>query len=196
MKLIDNIVKTIKDKVNKDVDIEYDLSDGYVIMYDEAFGVARKRKKLLKNPRTKTYTYLGVTTCKLLLFVLINIICFMLYKHYGYSSYICMFCVIVSIFYLLLAINLVLFIIRVTVRKGKPKGSFKLSKEGLTDSTFSGIKILFEWSRIKMVVIKKYSIVILTDSPIYFFVNKEVEKKLIQGIKRFKSDIVIVRNDI
>lgn len=209
-KILNTIMNTITDKVKKDTIIEYDLRDSYALIYDEAYGVAKKRKKLLKNPRTKTHTYLSVTIFRLLLILFLDILALIYLKSQGYTDIfyfiyynqqysldiIGVICILMPLLYLVLAINIIMFIIRINIRRKKLVGSFKLSKEGLTDSTFKGIKILFEWERIKMVVIKKYSIIILTDTPIYFFVNKEIENKLIKSLKKYKKDIKIVRKDI
>lgn len=208
--ILNTIVDKINDKVKKDTIIEYDLRDSYALIYDEAYGVAKKRKKLLKNPNTKTHTYLSVTIFRLLLILFLDILALLYLKSRGYTDIFCfiyynqqysldiigIICILMPLLYLVLAINIIMFIVRINIRRKKLVGSFKLSKEGLTDSTFKGIKILFEWQRIKMVIIKKYSIIILTDTPIYFFVNKEIESKLIKSLKKYKKDILIVRKDI
>lgn len=193
--ILDNIVNKVKGTLTKEAIIDYDLTDSYVLIYDEAYGVARKRKKLLKNPRTNTYTYLGITMLRLFIVILINLICYGYLCFVGHSYWLSMILVFIPFLYLYLVFDILIFTVKITCRSKSLKGNLKISKEGITDSTFNGIKILFEWKRIKMVIVKKYSVIILTDTPIYFFVNKEVDKQLIREIKRFKSDITIVRND-
>ncbi len=193
--ILDNIVNKVKGTLTKEAIIDYDLTDSYVLIYDEAYGVARKRKKLLKNPRTNTYTYLGITMFRLFLVILINLICYGYVCFVGHSYWLSMILVFIPFLYLYLVFDIMIFTVKITCRSKRLKGSLKINKEGITDSTFDGIKILFEWKRIKMVVVKKYSVIILTDTPIYFFVNKDVEKQLIREIKRFRSDITIVKSD-
>ncbi|HAB66777.1 MAG TPA: hypothetical protein DCE23_05365 [Firmicutes bacterium] len=190
-----NIIDKISVGIKNQATINYDLSDSYVLIYDEAYGVAKKRKKLLKKPTTKTHTYLGITLFRLILILCLNLFCYLYLKICGYSYIVCTLCIFTPFLYFILTMNIIIFIIRVTCRSKKLKGSFVLNKQGLTDSTFKGIKILFEWSKIKMVIVKKYSIIILTDTPIYFFVNKDVEDELITALKKYKKDLIIVRND-
>lgn len=192
MKQIMNIIDKL---INKEVTIKYDLRKNYTQCYNEAYGIAIKRKQLLKNPTRKCHSYTYYGFIYLWWTLLFHGITYILYKKIGFTPYIAILSSIVPILYFCIILYFLEYIIRIILSSyRKTKGTFQLSKNGLQDSTFNGIKILFEWSKIKMMVIGRHSITILTDVPIYFFVNKEIEEQVVKAIKKYKKDIIIVKN--
>ena len=55
-----------------------------------------------------------------------------------------------------------------------------------------GIEMLFRWDKIKYIVVKKYSVIVLTDTPIFFFMNVEVKDELLSGINKYKNNITVI----
>lgn len=176
--------------------IHYDMSNNYIACYNEAYGVAINRKKLIKHPTAATYSYTYYGFIYLWLTIILHLVTYITYRILGYTPFICFLSNIVSIFYFCIALYFLIYIIRVCCSKcRKRKGSFEVDKRGIIDSTFDGIKILFEWKKIKMVIIKKYTITILTDTPIFFFVNKEIEPILIPALKAYNKEIIIIKKN-
>jgi len=70
--------------------------------------------------------------------------------------------------------------------------SITIDERGILDESFYGIKMLFKWNKIVAVIVGKHSIVILTDTPIYFFFSKRDSKKIIKIIERYHKKIMII----
>lgn len=191
--LFKKVSKKINDNFQKEVNIYYDLRESYISIYGDVYGVVKKKRRYLNNPYTKSHSYFTLTIFRLIFILIINIFCFMSFAKYGCTGLTCVVMCCLPILYFILAVNIIMFMIKVSCPSKRLKGHFKLDKEGLTDYTDDGIRVLFEWKRIKLIVIKKNAIVILTDTPCYFYVNPELEKQLVGGIRRFKSDIEVIR---
>ena len=63
-------------------------------------------------------------------------------------------------------------------RKKSPILDVIIDKEGITNFSFYNIKMVFNWDKIKAIVVKKNSVTILTDTPIYLYFDKELPKTL------------------
>ena len=65
-------------------------------------------------------------------------------------------------------------------------GKTIIDDNGITNDSFQNIKMIFSWDKIKMMIVKKYSITILTDTSCYFFFDiskkDEIEKALFKNI--------------
>ena len=53
--------------------------------------------------------------------------------------------------------------------------------------------MLFKWNKIVGVIVGKHSVVILTDTPIYFFFSKRDSKKIIKTIERYHKNTMIIK---
>ncbi len=70
--------------------------------------------------------------------------------------------------------------------------SVTIDERGIIDESYYGIKMLFKWNKIASVVIGKHSVVILTDTPVYFFFNRRDSKKIIKTIERYHRKTMII----
>lgn len=187
-------IKLIKKHFTDKDTIEYDMRFNYSACYNEAAGIALKKSTIIKKPSTNTHTYTYYGILYLLLTTILNVVIFIIAKKTSFNSIIAYCSIMTTIFYLLIFIYFLNYLLRIIFSKYRnKKGHIKISKEGITDSTFKGIKILFEWEHIKMIVIKKHTITILTDTPIYFFVNKEIEYQLLTTIRKYQKEIPIIK---
>ena len=67
-----------------------------------------------------------------------------------------------------------------------------IDKNGITDESYYGIKMIFNWSKIKGVVIGKRAITILTDTHIYFYFDISKKSEVIKAIEKYgNSDLII-----
>ena len=55
------------------------------------------------------------------------------------------------------------------------------------------IEILFKWNRIAGVVIKEYSVTILTKGSVYFFFDIKEKDKILKAIKKYNKDILVIQ---
>lgn len=174
------------------VKVEYDLSENFLDMYSEAYGVATMRKRLLKKSNTKTFNYVMQLFIGVLILAFYTIIVVFCAKMFNGCIIIYNFPIMVLL-YLIFFIYYFDFLIKFKYCSSrKKKGYFLLDDKGLTDYTFDGITITFDYKRIEMIVVKKNVVVILTDTPIYFFADVIVKDKIIDPIKKYKKDVKIV----
>lgn len=175
--------------------IKYDMSKNYLKCYNEALGVATHKKKIFKNHNSKTHTYtyygwlyLGIV----ILIILINYISYITVG-YGWINHIMSYLDLLIL--LAIIIYFILFGIRCYYSRCRlEKGTFCFDEEGIKNDSYMGIEMLFRWNKIKYIVVKKYSITILTDTPVFFFMNIETKEELIKGIQKYKKDIEVIEN--
>lgn len=163
--------------------------NNYFKTHNEARGVVLSKRKILKNKNPKCLNYL---TRNIILIILIAILVVLLFLT-GNNNLRCFGC-----FLVFLEIISIIFIIICNIRMYtfRKKRNFKsiitIDKEGITDTSFMGIKMIFNWSKIKGVVIKKYSITILTDTPVYFYFDISSKKDILGAIKKYASKDLII----
>lgn len=177
------------------MEIKYDMYKHYVKCYNEALGVASHKKRLYKNAKAKThlYTYYGfIYLFSVLLVAFINFILARLVGYYWINLIISYFCLLMLVTIL---IYFILFGLRVHYSRCRlKKGVFCFDEKGIRNNSYMGIEMLFRWDKIKYIVVKKYSVIVLTDTPIFFFMNVEVKDELLSGINKYKNDITVIEN--
>lgn len=70
-------------------------------------------------------------------------------------------------------------------KKHNFKNSIVIDKNGITDKSYHGIKMIFKWEKIIGVVISKYTVTILTDTPVYFYFNISKKDDVISAIEKY-----------
>ncbi len=80
-----------------------------------------------------------------------------------------------------------------TYRKKNFQSTIIFDEEGLTDTSFMDIKMTFKWSKLKALVVKKHTLVILTDTPCYFYFNKELEPLLLKTLTKYCPNLLIIQ---
>lgn len=155
----------------------------YFKTYNEARGVALSKKKIIKRRSPKCFNYFT----KLLLFLfcltfLILFISFIQTANLQYFEYILIFLEVIAIAFAITN-NIALYSYR---KKKDFKSTILLNEEGLTDTSFQGIKMIFSWNKIKAVVIKKYSITILTDTSCYFYFDITSKEDIVATLKNMR----------
>ncbi len=172
--------------------ISCDLSKKYFECFDEAKGIALHKRKILKNKSVSCLSYMQEV---FLIFLVIEFICLLLSLVASYSM--CFF------IYFLLTVDIIFFlfhIIRVFVgillrKKQGFKGSIIIDENGITNTSYYKIKMVFAWPKIKAIVIKKYTVTILTDTPCYFYFDVAKNKKILEAVKKYHKNTLILENE-
>lgn len=169
--------------------INCDISKQYFPCYDEAKGVALKKKQILKNKNAKVLSYMQQVLLKFFLIAILNFFFAILL---GDSYYPCFILILIldDIFVLFHFIETIkTYLIR---KNQKFKNTIKLEESGLIDQSYFGIEMKFSWDKIKAVVIKKYSITILTDTPCFFYFDTSKKEKIKEIIKKYSPKTLII----
>ena len=63
----------------------------------------------------------------------------------------------------------------------------KIDKNGITDESYYGIKMVFSWDKISALVVGKHTVTVLTDSPIYFYFNISEKDEVLKAIDKYEE---------
>ena len=166
--------------------ISSDIKENYFMLLDEARGVAAKKDKILRTKKVNKFSYLEeaiILMMVLLLFSMlfrcINLLC----------SYFLLF---LTFIYFIISVIQILYIYYYQKRRDF-RNTISIDEEGITDESYHGVKMTFNWKKVKAIVIKEHTIVILLDNPCYFYFSKSVEKKLIRAIQKYYKNILIIQ---
>ena len=91
---------------------------------------------------------------------------------------------LISIIYLIITFCNVISIYNFR-KKHNFKNSIVIDKNGITDESYHGIKMIFKWEKIIGIVISKYTVTILTDTPVYFYFNISKKDDVISAIEKY-----------
>ena len=176
---------------NNDIKIDTDLSNNFFNIYNEARGIAKYKKKILDIGMNVSISYINKMFIN---FIVIFILCIIiLLQHYS------MF--LVNYAYIIIILDMAFFLVsflRILLnyiyrKKDKFISTVLLNKRGIVDmSSFKDTEILFKWNRVEGIVVGYYSVVILLDGNIYLYFNKKDKKKIIEGVKKFKKNILVI----
>lgn len=163
--------------------------NNYFKTYNEARGVVLSKKKILKSQSSKCLNYLTRNIIIILLIIALIALLSLTTNIY-----------LINLIYLLILLEVITIVFAITnciilylYRKKKNfKSIITLNKEGLTDTSFQGIKMIFSWDKIKGIVIKKYSITILTDTSCFFYFDITSKKEIIAALEKYGNKDLII----
>ncbi len=171
--------------------ISSELSHSYCACFDEARGIAMNKKTVLKNRNPKCISYLQM---KLLTFILLIVLAILL-AGISYLS-ICFYIfslllILIATVYFIISIFLILSLY--TYRLKWQTNKVLMNKTGISGETCYGIKYSFKWDLITAVVIGKYSVTILTDTPCYFYFDISKKDEIIKAIEKYDNKNKIIK---
>ena len=172
------------------MEFTFSKDKNYFKCYDEARGVAMNKKYILKNKKLNLFTY---TDYMYLIFSILFFLSIILMFSKNFNTV--MLGIIITIFDILFLLYVFIstYIMYNYCRKKKLPLKVLVDKNGITNSSYYDIKMIFKWEKILGIVVKKNSITVLTDTPIYFYFDKSKETSLIKEIKKYKKDITIIK---
>ena len=165
--------------------IETDISNDFFHCFDEARGVAQHKAKILQTKSARPLSYLQgkiVTVCILLLMSAVLLFLGCINIRFITASWLI---IILAIIYLLHALATIIVIHNIR-KKQNFKNSIIIDKNGITDESYYGIKMIFSWDKIKGFIVGKYTVTILTDTPIYFYFNISKKDEILKAIEKYE----------
>lgn len=171
--------------------IKYDMSNMYNACYNEALGVATHKKDVFNGKKVHNYTSYGyMYLIAIILVIIVNSMFYYFTDLYVVSFTLTIFSIILV---LLIIIYFLIYYIRRNISKSRKRsGYLDISDEGITDESFMGIKMIFHWQKIQAIVVGNKALTILTDTPVYFFLDNSVKDEIINNLKKYKSDIKVI----
>ncbi len=169
------------------MEIKSDLKNNYFKIYNESRGVVLNKSLVLKKKSARCLAYFDMMAMLLFWLLIMTVaVCF------GVNRW---------LVFVLLAIDLVVLFVPIIRTIGnyrwKKANGFKntvvIDKEGITDKSFKDIKITMGWNKIKAIVVKTYSITILTDTRIYFYFDVSDEDLILKECLKYIDKDLIIR---
>ena len=169
--------------------IKSNIKKKYFACMNESMGVNLNKKYILKTKKVNDYTYTEHILYVLIIILLISAIFAILRTDFSILlSMITIFCAALY----LLATGIVILMGYLGRKRVNFKNEIIIEEDGLTDMSYYGIKTTVAWDQVEAVVIRKNAIVILTNTPLYFYFDKNKKKDIINGIKKYKEDILVI----
>lgn len=169
--------------------INCDISKNYFNCFNESKGVVLVKNILLKHPKMKTVSYLTIVVINIIILFLLSLIGILINGFNGLFIYNLFNMLILSY----IIINILYIINNLNYRKGKSYRSYiEIGKNGITDESYYGIKMIFSWDKVKAIVIKKHTVIILTDTPVYFYFDISQKNKIMKELTKYKNDFLII----
>lgn len=171
--------------------LETEIKNNFVGCYDEARGVALSKEKILRKDSNKCFSYMERV---LLGFVIMFMAGYLLSFLVEAWWVICP--VVIAIFvvdFIYLGKPLLKIYKGYAYRKNRNfKSSIVVDKNGITDESYYGVKMTFGLDKILGIVISKYTVTILTDTPIYFYFPISDKDTIINALKKYNKKIRII----
>ena len=82
-----------------------------------------------------------------------------------------------------------------TIRGNSINGETSITKNGIVNNTYKNIEMHFSWDLIDAVVVKKYSVTILTNTACYFFFDISQKDKIVDLLKKYKHEDLLVEKN-
>ncbi len=172
--------------------INSDISKDFFSLFDEARGIALRRKKILKNKSSKCLTYMQRKLLILAIMFVVSLFFLILCCWNMNMILISWIVALVAVVYLIHAIATIALVY--FYRKDQDfKNTITIDKHGITDESYFGIKMTFRWEKITGVVIGKRTVTILTDMPIYFYFDISSKDDIIKAIEKYGDSKKIIK---
>lgn len=163
------------------------FTNNYFKCYNEAKGVAEAKSLILKKKDTAVTTHLQNIVFFSLIILLISIIC-LLFKQQ------CLFYLIAFINMLYFFTNII-YMLEKTITGPHIKGTTMITRDGIMNNSYQNIQMLFTWDLIKGVVIKKYTVTILTSTSCYFYFDISYKDKIIDTLEKYNKKKLLINDN-
>ncbi len=169
--------------------IKSNLKKNYSCCKNEAMGTNINKKYILKTNKNTSYTY---EEHFILIFIMIlSISTILLLLKLPCSIELCSIGLFCAFIYILT--NIIYFTLdRIEMKKRDYKNEIIIDKDGISDSSYKGMTITIEWKKVKALVLRKHTIIILTDTPCYFYFDISKYKDIIKLCQKYKKNIKII----
>ena len=168
------------------MEITSNLKNNLFKCFNEARGVAINRHKILKTKKLNKLNYYEFILLMLIFTMIISTI--LLINNFLIASF-----TLYGLTLFTLILNISTYISMYRYRKKLNfQNTILINEEGITDTSFMGIKMIFNWSKILGLVIKKNTLVILTDTYVYFYFPLESKPQIMSALKKYQKNLPLI----
>lgn len=171
--------------------IDTEICENFVGCYDEARGMALGKRQILERESSKILSFMQR---KLVVFGLWFVFGVLLSFFAEYSEAVLpIVCIIFVASMVYVAANLLEIYKSYRAKKeARFIGHILIDKDGVTDEAHNGVKTSVEMDKILGVSIGKYTVTVLTDTPIYFFFPLSDKERVLKAFKKNNKKVRII----
>ena len=150
------------------------------------------KSRILKKKRIVGMNYISYLFIIFISIFIINLFLILRFKDF-YLYFFALFVLIFDIIYFILGLCRI-YLSYLYRKRNNFFSSIIIKRRGILDiSSFKDIELFFLWDRVEGIVVGHYSLVIFLGKGIYLFFDIKDKKQIIDGIKKYKKDILIVK---
>jgi len=156
---------------------------------NESLGVMVNKNYILKTHKNPNYNY----SEHVLLITIIILLFAGILSLLGSKPLLVIALALTLIAFFYLMFN-VIFVIKMYCirRNSKFKNEIEIDGGGIHDKSYFGIEMTFDWSKIKAIVVRKHTVIVITSTPIYFFFDITKKDDLVDAITKYKKTIPVI----
>lgn len=171
---------------------KYDFNDNYYNLFNEAQGIVTFRSEMEKDPyKVDTFTGKCFDIFKVIALVfIVSVIFNLINSEWFISEFLFLLFAILAAF--LFGLIIVFVISYLQQKNVDHSGEVKFDKNGIFDSSNSGVRVGIDWSLIDLVVVKDKVIVLLSKSNFYFNFDEELIDDVLKAVNKYHKDVRII----
>ena len=171
--------------------VRTNIYNNFFNCFNEARGIAMHKDSIISS---KTNNCLSYIETKLLSFIIMIVFSLVLYV---FSYFNCHYIMLSRLLYLFACLYFIATLITILKFYNRYKyqrfeSSVIMDRHGITDESYYGIKMIFSWDKITGVVIGKYTITFLTNTPCYFYFSISEKERIMKILSKYKQKQKII----
>lgn len=156
---------------------------------NESLGVMVNKNYILKTHKNPNYNY----SEHVLLITIILLLCAGILSMLGSVPLLVISLAFTIVAFFYLAFNIIFVIKMYFIRRSTNfKNDIEIDGGGIHDKSYFGIEMTYSWDKIKAIVIRKNTVVVITSTPIYFFFDITKKDDLVDAITKYKKTIPVI----
>lgn len=156
---------------------------------NESLGVMVNKNYILKTHKNPNYNY----SEHVLLITIIILLFAGILSLLGSKPLLVIALALTLIAFFYLMFNIIFVIKMYCIRRNsKFKNEIEIDGGGIHDKSYFGIEMTFDWNKIKAIVVRKHTVIVITSTPIYFFFDITKKDDLVEAITKYKKTIPVI----
>lgn len=169
----------------------YDMSENYRELYDEANGAFISKKKILKNDKTVIHKFTTLFIITFLKIEIMSVLALLIATNANLSFIRAASKILIITGILYLIFCFIGYFIGINSKMNSHKGSLEINSNGILDKSENGNELMFSYDNIELIVITKNLIVFITNTPIMIFIPNKDKNEIISKIKEYSKIKII-----
>ena len=161
-------------------------------VFNDSMGIALNRESIIRNRKVRYLGYLKASVIELEIALLF--LCLMIIVQYTYPCTLSTFLTIfATISFIVMIISVLYPLLFATFFTSRDENELEINEKGISFYFDDDQCITLGWTKIRALVIGKYSMNFITDEPYYFYIDKKYRLEVIKAIKEYNKSLLIIK---